>query len=375
MSPFESLPAPLPLLILQELHDLKSLDALRRASPVYNYVFAQHAVAVVEHIMARSLIPDVISKVRLYIIFLSHDGMQRPEKELLWTFTEQAKWPLIKSTPGAAIRHTLARFSHYATVCDGILQRKLVHLYRSPLERIDNRQAHSDYLSGRPVRSPPPALPYPAVSPAPIYWAEQQRVLRAFLRWQLSRRFKIPLLHDTKDLPPGMARWAADEVDEVIESYNELKAAHEDPTPLTEILSWSAMVRPPPPAADASDEQKAWAETFEQQAQAARGLTRGQQLFNMLFQRWHGSPLRSADWTVMRRLGFGIWSTARLAELHLTSYPLDVDPPNDPYAHQVSIGDDAGRSRLMFTWWKLYLAELASRAAERARAADRARPP
>jgi len=163
MASLENLPAPLPLQIVRNLADLKSLDSLQRCSPVFNIVFRQHAVEVIEHIMRETLLSDVLVEVRAYLLLLPRHCKMQTESDFHALYA-QANQPLDPGTPVTAISHTLREFSFLASAADMTLRVKLDNLYALPHEHLQaGHYSHEEDL----VRDEPSGVAYSVPEPSP----------------------------------------------------------------------------------------------------------------------------------------------------------------------------------------------------------------
>lgn len=349
MASIETLPAPLPLQILKELSDLKSLDALRRSSPCFNAVFRCFAVEVLEHLMQQTLLPSVIVEFRVYILLLLDKADRVKSYEDFDKIYAQAQKPLARQTPTTVISLALRTFTFHASACCTILQRKLQHLEALPHERPGSNQRavkDHDWINRA-------GTPYTITESWPPDWIEEQRTLCATLR-MLNIRYtgcsitSIPLMrHMTRgDI------WRVDEMEEMSRSFRELRADGTLPqaSDYSRPLSWDALAAPRPVGQGCREVQE-----FR-----ISSPTKGFGYFHdkyLVHGRDLGHPIMNANWAVFRRLGVGIWSSRRLSEsLHLIWCPGRVGRP--------SFGASFYSARMreslyyrMFIWWRLYEAE------------------
>lgn len=138
MARLEDLPAPLPLRIMEQLPDLKALDAARRSCHLFAAVLTRYSVYLFECVMQRTLLDDVTAMIRLYVLLLlldKHAGCRTLDSGMD-QLRAQAQLSLPRNTPELAISHTLRLFS--ALVCEGnaILLRKLDKLHFLPHEHL-----------------------------------------------------------------------------------------------------------------------------------------------------------------------------------------------------------------------------------------------
>lgn len=344
MASLETLPAPLPLHITKHLADLKSLHALRLSCPLSAAVFALHAVEVFEYLMNKSLAEEVIVEIRAYILLRTRERLNQ-DFEALYSAAQE---PLIRSTPTPVINHTLHVFATLSTVCNSIFDMKLERLYSLPHQHFANESNNNwpgnyrndIYLQPGRLYTPPP--------PSPLEWDEQQRLLRAIWRlkvWNalgdsgVSRNRSVLTLSSIPSaefaavgrVGGGVHRGSRDEIVEIASSLDEL-GPHEQ-------IVWRPLV--PKPALES------------QARELARqvGGSYGYAFFNRACQGLPYSPLMGADWAVMRRLGFGIWSDRRLRIMGYKSRNIQKPGRREPFTQE---GDDLGTRDIMFTWNCLY---------------------
>ncbi|WPH04860.1 Hypothetical protein R9X50_00775700 [Acrodontium crateriforme] len=307
MASLETLPAPLPLLIIKFLSDLKALDSVCRASPVCRIVFEQHAAEIIESIISKSLQVDVAREFRVSVMIIAQETSEPSSREEVKTLYTRAHVPLARNTPVNAIVRTLRGFSYDHALGDLIMRDKLQTLYALPHEHL--HPSHSFYhesfldeVSGVPYRVPEPSAPH---------WIEEQRVAR----YMLQRRIVHLRQKSGVDVCVGAQRhpcefengvYLSGEIIEIENSETKLYAAgkinsanRHDP------ISWAA----PAPMPDFTDALEKMLEDRDTTPQSARGW------FDFYYTAAFslGSPLhRTEDWPVLCRLGFGIWSSRRL---------------------------------------------------------------
>lgn len=132
--------------------------------------------------------------------------------------------------------------------------------------------------------------------------------------------------------------WLADEIAEAATSFEKFQA--DKVTAHDSIMSWRALADVPLPASGTGSVEGAWGQTLENSKTVVSGGSDGFQFFHLPSSRSSRSPLLKARWTVLRRLGFGIWSYRRLAEeLKLRNYPREVRPRLDGQVYRSGIDD------------------------------------
>ncbi|KAF1348669.1 hypothetical protein BDV97DRAFT_399232 [Delphinella strobiligena] len=369
MASLEDLPAPLPLYIARHLADLKSLDSLRRASPLFNIIFHQHAAELVEDLMCKTLIDEVIIEFRAYTLLSlhkSHGYVTESDFNMLY---EQAKKPFDATTSVMAISHPLRKFSFLASICNIILRTKLDDLHALPHEHLKDKKPH-----GQQVLDKLAASPYSIPEAAPPDWVEQQRFLRALWRMRVSSKLcgvandfatrKLPLMPRAALPQQQRPNWLADEIEEAASSFGDLQAAGSVPNDYSVPPSWDALADVPLPTSKSSSIAIVWGQTLELSTGSAQSQSYGFHYYHLTSHRDPRSPLASTDWNTLRRLGFGLWSNRRLAEeLDMKNYPKDLNPPSQGFIYRHGIDSYMSRRELEFTWARLYLAALASRQA------------
>jgi len=158
-------------------------------------------------------------------------------------------------------------------------------------------------------------------------------------------------------------KWDADEIEEATSSLEELQAAGVITADHSVPLSWHALADVPLPLAKATPSAVAWRETLDS-AYSAQHHSGGFLYFFLPSTRRPQRPLSGADWTILRRLGLGIWRNSRLGEeLELRNYPIGIKPPAEGFVYRVGIDDFISPADMQFTWGKLYEAALAARIA------------
>jgi hypothetical protein len=335
MSHLNDLPAPFPLEILKRLPDLKSLDASRRSSQLFAILFANHAAEILESIMQASLSDDVATKVRLYILALiwRKEGYSRnttvPRLEI------QAMNPLPRRTSAIAISYVVRKLCFLASAGELILEEKLSHLQTLSHEHLGD--ASYNYTSGR--AAPTSGIRYTVQNLSPPIWSEQQRMLRAMV---ISRILHIWPRHLSS------RQWLEDDVLEMDTSFEQLQFNGTIQTDESSPMSWQPLADPPP-----RTKQVRRCETFESSNEGVNYSSHGYVWFHSICHRWY-SPFQDRDWDVFRRLGFGFWSHKRLAvELEMSNH----SGLTKRHTYRTGIDGHMNRSKLIYTWWRLYFAE------------------
>lgn len=161
----ETLPAPLPLIILKYLPDLRSLHAIRLSSPVFAAALHLHAAELFEDIMVKNISWDAAIEIRtlLHLRSREKDGIPPPTTEELEAIYKTARRPLPRSTSPIDIGNILCMFSKISSTCDVVFHKKLEHFYRLPHVHLADKRwgnwARIRKFYGIPYDLPPKSPP------------------------------------------------------------------------------------------------------------------------------------------------------------------------------------------------------------------------
>lgn len=363
MANIDTLPAPLPLFIIQYLPDLKTLYALRLSSPLFAAVLDLHAVEMFEPLMLKSLAPDVVTELRTYILLCQRTpGAGPPTTDELDSVYKAARLPLSSAISSPVIGHALHAFCKLSSACEAIFDQKLQQFYELPHEHLaDKRWGRWSGIRKNY------GIPYELPPPSPPDWVEHQRLLRAAFRvriWQMAGACpeipKEPLESYTYSYHLPLSRFSTfrrwisscrepliDEVAEMAESLDELQD-HD--------LTWDPLTaRSPLDPDDAnlrdySEPPRSWDYWMV-------NFPRGRGYF-LDVAKWYGySPLKGASWRPLRRLGLGIWSDRRLYQLGLQDPAHQWRDQGDPKPIKTSV---LTYNCVLWTWNKLHEAAVAA---------------
>ncbi|CZT18959.1 uncharacterized protein RCC_04804 [Ramularia collo-cygni] len=345
MASLETLPAPLPLQITKHLADLISLHALCLSCPLFATVFANHAAEIFEHLMNKCLAEEVIVELRAYILLRTQD---RAIQDLEGLYSAAQK-PLVRTTPAPAIRHTLHVFAMLSTTCNSIFDTKLRRLYALPHQHFADKSSNrfpGNYEDN--IHLQPGRLFKPPLLPSSPDWDEQQRLLRATWRLKVwtalghsdgSLADTVPTIDSIPSAEfAGVARVGGGVNEGSMDELLELASSLEE-IGTCDRIAWEPLATKPILQPEA-----------RQMAREVRG-SYGYAFFNRACQGLQYSPLMGADWAVMRRLGFGIWSTRRLRIMGYKSKDRQQLGQREPIIQE---GEELGKRDAMFTWNCLY---------------------
>lgn len=328
MPSLSTLPMPIPTLIMESSTDLISLNALRLSNPLFHAAFQANAVHILETLLQRTLLYEVVVLVRIYVLLLqrgSHTPLTPKEGERVYT---QAQNSLPPSTSTPAILHALHTFSHLSSASTLILDEKLVRLADLPYSHFADPSIFRPYQQNPTII--PPRRTYTVPAQEPLDWIEEQRGLRGV--WGMWIQEKFPGSDVDED-------WRRDEVEEMTLSIQSLNLPKEFP------ISWTPLAAPPSTPSDPAFSR-------------AHRPSHGYAFFHGVCQNHPTSHLRGTDWSVLRSLGLGIWSKPRMASLGLFNHPREIKPSSEGRVYRIGIDEYLTLEDLLFTWWKRYQAEM-----------------
>lgn len=386
----EDLPAPLPLYICKLLPDVKALDALTRASPVFSQVFHWHAVEILETLMDRTLHETVKQIIRAHIML--HARPSSPDKDALATLAAlnvESANPLSRETPANAVTSSVRMYTELHRYAIEIIGAKLERLKTMDFERPADKNFR--YQRGALPKEDPLGVPYQIGKLSAPSWIEEQRVLRALLRirlfWEIaqldttsqgveegavpvlegrSSRLVFETLRESLVAITTIPNYERLEFDDVMDSLTDLHHDQGNPTlphrPFPRGGNESAALlqtwTTPAPFPMASDTIEAWGQGPSSLYRPANASA----FFHRAAQRWLFSPLQRADWTLLAPLGFGLWDLQRVAEqLKLLPFPRAIRPPLNGRCYQEGVDDRLLYSDALYTWKRLYSQQLKRR--------------
>lgn len=353
MASLETLPAPLPLHITKHLADLITLHAVCLSCPLVATVFTNHAAEIFEHLMNKCLSEEVIVELRAYILLRTQDRATQDTQ--YWAIQDleglysAAQEPLVRTTPAPAIRHTLHIFTTLSTTSNSIFDTKLRRLYALPHQHFADKSSNNFPIYQDNIHLQPGRLFKPPLLPSQPDWDEQQRLLRAIWRLKIwtvledSDSSSAGSVPTTDSIPSaefaGVARVGGGVNEDSMDELTELPSSLEEIGTCNNRIAWEPLATKPILQPEAL-------------ARKVRG-SHGYAFFNRACQGLPYSPLLGANWAVMRRLGFGIWSTRRLRIMGYKS----TDRQHKQLGHREPIfqeGEELSKRDVMFTWNCLY---------------------
>ncbi|KAK5721357.1 hypothetical protein LTR17_014646 [Elasticomyces elasticus] len=292
MATIYSLPAPLPLHIAKLAPDLKALDALRQSCGLFAAIFDQHAVELLEYIMARTLHSEMVIEMRMHVLCLADGNLWRNTNDVLDQLRNQAATPLHSDMSVQAICTTLRTFSCLHSLCFRVATEKLDELYALP-------HRHTTLpFSSKPYFGAECSAVYEVPGPSRPNWLEEQRMLRSLLRLRTRASLGLGLVAPVRCPEDGTASYSTDPVHDFQCCFEpHLDAIMRGPT--APAVDWQAPGAPRP-APDARITENfslasAWWD-FHDELMMIR------------------APFIKQDWSVFQELGFGIWSKERVED-------------------------------------------------------------
>lgn len=359
MASIETLPAPFPLYIAKLLPDLKSLDAIRRASPLFAAVFTAHAAELVEHLMQNTLLEDVSVEIRAHILLLTEGNTPQSPEELESLYAK-ARNNLPRSTSAIVISKVLRKFTLSHSLVTEIFEMKLSRIRSLPHEHIKDknfRYANSRSTPHQELRG----IPYHLPDPSPPYWTEEQRLFRGLWRLKTYRILGCPK-HFPALVLTGDKRqdWAADEIEDVNECIRMLRNADTSADHVRTPV-WRALAPIPTSSGLPNYISREWPVNVEDSIRCLQRCSLACRWFHGPCLRIYFSPLLDADWRVFRRLGLGIWADRRVKEeFELMGWPIAPEVVLQ-YGQPLKFGNPprARQDDAFFTWKSLYEAAVA----------------
>jgi len=358
MAPSPTLPAELALLVLEEVHDLKALDTLRRTSRCFAEAFRRYGTKLIYKIMKATLHQRLVREMVVYARIATKVLGKKLEKRDIEHLYQQDELPATMSY--AVLCHLLHTFSALATLTDRILSSCLSRLQNLPSRYLRHRQFPSEYTSLISIGDYDEVETlYRARHPAASWsWEEEQRLLLALWRavnYKLlgSPRYLLGL--PFKRSSPFDSQW--DEFDFACEC---LGTHAPDPSHLSDReISWQIMAPRPCILADTKAYDR---DSFLDIVRSRLARRRDETSWS------HPDPWQQlrlslrdqdADWQYMRRLGLGIWSARRVVEeLDLKGIP-DKAEMFCPDSIDTSERSGCTQSEDVLLMWKqLYMAAL-----------------
>lgn len=228
---FESLASELLLEIMLRLSDLESLDNLLRASPIAFRLFDAYGLKVFEAVLSGDLVTHEFTRALIRIVALVRAAALPPQWYNLDKFIklitrentahlyDPHSWHAISSclpsdSSASMLRGLLATHRRMIYLTVGCLKYSL-HRFKSlrPSDLVD-RSFHfksercgpdNHYVPSWQLR--PAKTPYPIQDIGPPSWVEEQRILRAFWRIELSQRLRTAARTSRISWPQKEIEW------------------------------------------------------------------------------------------------------------------------------------------------------------------------
>ena len=372
---FSTLPAPLPLMIVEEIEALPTLHHLVEASPTVDAILKQDHARITEVILARY--PSQLQGLlRLMLKIRGDHGIA----EKIQTFSNIDFYHFLEGflqdssdspksfTTFEAVKSLLSTAHNIQQLTRHILD---VHILRinsiEPSYQVDPRYTY------RLCEGPPEFRNYAPARYTSSSWVEEQRVSRALWRLQLymdlvSMREACRASNTTDDVSlilrnegprriwNKLAKWELEEIDCVHDYFMEVsktKGSYSNTSPY--LVSMPVIIDQPVAlqASYPSDDEhtRAWAqrELHLNRQNTTVGLMR-------IMQKRNDSPLRGCDFKPFWRLGFWIWDTKRMATLGLLAIPNFIREHNQQGLEEVELDRLPTKHSLsmdeMFTRWR-----------------------
>lgn len=345
---FDTLPAPLPLMIVEELEAFPTLHHLLEASPtvdaVLQYDYARIIGAILPHY------PSQLQQLFRLILKL-HGDKGIAEKiqtsssidfyHFLEGFLQDSSSLLKTSTTFEAVKSLLSTAHNIQQLTRHILD---VHISR--INSIQPSYQVDPSFTYRRCKGPPECREYEPARYTSSSWVEEQRVSRALWRLQLymdlvSMREAGPLSNTIDDVTDvlrnegphriwnKLAKWELEEIDCVHDYLVENLEAKDSYSKTSPYLVSMPVITDQPVALPASypyDDEctRAWAqrELNLNRQNPAVGLMR-------VMRSREDSPLRGCDFKPFWRLGCWIWDTKRMTTLGLQVIPRYIREQNE----------------------------------------------
>jgi len=354
-----AVPIEIALLVLEQVQDLKSLDALRRTSGSFAEGFRMIGAKLVSNLMTSSLDKRLMREMAVYAQIIARrlhkpKAKEPTEEEIKVLYTHRE---LAGDMSPVLISHLLHTFSAVASHTDAILYKCLNDFRDLPHEHLADK--HFFYTRpGLPSRCYIPEIgqAYHVREPRPLDWDEQQRMLiavwRAVNHRLLGRPTTLPSFN-----PPSSRKlvqlWM--KMDHRVDAFEFAVGCLEsvDARPSEFPILWHAL--PSLPAEMTTTTERAWNLDRDGMRSGLAFPGPGYSFFRLNRANLRHSPLRGAEWKHLRRFGLGIWNLRRLVEeLELENGPRELSPPRNGRHYQPEIDAHLSMDDLAFTWKQLY---------------------
>ena len=378
--PFSTLPAPLPLMILEAIEELSTLNCLLQSSPAANFIFERYYCEITEAVLS-NFVPQLQQLLRTVVLIRSDRLSVKDELDSPYALENFLATRALDNDVGikplsnamvslSAIRSLTRSASHVQQVSDSFFKTLLDRVNSiEPFYLLDKlndlsfRDCHGKFPEGRPYK--PLTCGHPS-------WIEEQRVYRALWRIQLyfdlvtitrpSLDFTSQVWELLKNEGPhrvwgGLKRpWELGEMDCVYgflcEFFDAIKtpSTHLSKFPDTE----TEVVTVPRPTPHDDYVSSEWGQTTKNLNYRSRGVA----MFKLIRRSFHTTlydsgfePFQLVDYEPFRRLGFDIWDREKMAGLGLINVPRFLKQPGFCWVGPVRNG--SGMFEYYFRWKSL----------------------
>ncbi|KAG6999608.1 hypothetical protein G7Y79_00033g067960 [Physcia stellaris] len=372
---FSTLPAPLPLMIAEEIEALPTLHHLLQASPTINAVLEHDHARIMKAILARY--PAQLQQLlRLRLKLCGDDGIAEKIQtsssiefyQYLEKFLQDSSEISKTFTTSEAVKSLLSAANNIQQLTRHILD---VHISR--INSIKPSYQTDPNYTYRLCKGLPECRTYEPIRYTSSSWVEEQRISRAL--WHLQLYVDIVSMREAgrvsntvdditlvlrRDGPQRvwnkLAKWELEEIDCVHDYLVEMSKTTKPCSSDSPYLVSMPVITHLPVALPASypydDEYtRAWAqrELHLNRQNTAVGLMR-------IMRNQHDSPLRGCDFKPFWRLGFWIWDTKRMATLGLVAIPTFIREQNEQELKEAGLDQLPTRHSLsmdeLFTRWR-----------------------
>lgn len=251
MAALRSIPVEIALLVLEEVPDLKTLDAVRRTSRAFAQGIAKIGTKLANDLMKNTLDKRLTNEMVVYVQLIGATTASNPRSDDELKLMYAQKYLQSNMSP-VALNHLLHSFSTIASHTDAVLHECLGRLRCLPHEHLEEKKFFyfgpgrgttcSRVESGNPY--------YITGSPRPLDWDEQQRMLIEMLRVAnyrlLGKPGSFPVLGDNQRSAP--------QEDEFVFALECVEWTHVESQLSRYPVAWHPMATLPPPESDSSHE-------------------------------------------------------------------------------------------------------------------------
>lgn len=361
--PFSTLPAPLPLMILEGIEDLSTLNYLLNSSPAANFIFERYYCEISEAVLS-NFVPQLQQLLRTILLTRSNRLSIREEidspqhlEDFLQTYAlnnSNVTKPLTNATVSLSAVRSLIKSA------SGV-QQASASFFKTFLDRVNSIKP--SYVLEKPYNewrnngvTPMEGCPYEPLKCDNPSWIEEQRVYRAL--WRLQLYFDLVTItrpgtgnaSQVWDLLKSEGPYHVWSVLENLHELDEINCVYEflcefsdaktkaftQPPHLTKVPTFEPNLVALPKSTPYGDlESSRWDQTPSHLERCSPGI------FEFLRFSWYQKEPFKRFW----RLGFCIWDREKMTRLGLVRAPAFIEEPEPSWLEAVRRGSSS------FDYW------------------------